>query len=288
VKLTVTAADGYTYSLSASRRIYAGAGNPPNPGPGPQLLTLGGGGLSASSSGGGSLTVNGKVVVNSSGNPAVRRTNNAALNASGGIEIVSPGTCSGCTATSRSLPLADPYAGLPLPDEAPFVTAGKVFTDGNPSHGPGVYRNTALTFDSTTAPLASGIYIVESGFRFQGTDARIAGPASGGVLLFNGCGLNAPGSCQNNGNFQLTSGNLDLEPINDGSVYAQAGLVLWQPAANTTNMNIGGGSQASSIDGLIYAPTADLTLSAGAAGLDIHRVVAKSVNVTGNGAVTIG
>lgn len=252
------------------------------------LLTLGSGGLSADSTGGGTLNVNGTVFVNSTASPAVKRTNNATLNASGGIQIVSPGTCTGCTSTARALPMPDPLAGVPLPDEAPFVAAGRVFTDGDPSHGPGVYRTTSLRFDSGTAPLASGIYIVESGFTFQGSNANIQGPATGGLLLFNGCGLNAPVSCQNNGNFQLTSGNLNLEPLNDGSVYAQAGIVLWQPSANPTNINIGGGSQASSIDGIVYAPTASVTLSAGGAGLNIHAVIALSVNVTGNGTVTIG
>jgi hypothetical protein len=280
VTLGITLSDGYSFNLSGSRRLNTASNPPPGTTGYPPLLALGGTGLTLTATGGGSLTVNGKIIVNSTGTPAVNRNNNSTLNATGGIEIYQ-GTCSGCTSTNRQLPVPDPLAGLPLPDE----TGRPVYTDGDPSHGPGVYRATALTFDQNSAPLAPGLYIVESGFNFQGSNTKIAG---NGVLLFNGCGLNAPPSCQNNGDLKLTSGDLDLTPINDGSVYAQSKLVIWQPSANSGQVNIGGGSQASSIGGVLYAPTAAVTLSAGGAGLTIGAVIALSVNVTGNGNVTIG
>ena len=281
VKITIAEqTGGYQYSLSGARRSFL-TGGTLIPGGYPPLLALGGDGLVLDVAGSGSLVVNGKIVVNSIGNNqniAVDKGPNSALIATQGIEILQGGTCSGCTAIPRGLPLPDPLAGLPLPDESGMP----VFTDGDPSHGPGVYRNTKLTFDSNTPKLQPGIYIVESGFSFQGSDANIEGDD---VLLFNGCGRNAPGTCQNSGDFKLTSGNLKLTPPSAGSY---AGLVFWQPSTNDAQINIGGGALASSITGLIYAPAASVTLSAGNAGLEIGSIIALSVNVTGTGDVTVG
>jgi prepilin-type N-terminal cleavage/methylation domain-containing protein len=281
---SVKGSDDYSYSLTGVRRSYAGAGDPPAPGGLPHLLALGGSGLELAIVGNGSLTVNGDVIVNSTSQPAVTRTGNGTFGY-GTLEIVSPGTCSGCasTPTSRANPVPDPFAGLPIPNES----GQPVFTDGNPSHGPGVYRGTPLSFPNGVTTLASGVYIVESGFSFAG-QAVVDGSA--GVLFFNGCGANAPAGCANTGAFSLTGQvAMTLNPLPGTSAYAQAKLVLWQPKANTSVVTIAGQGAATSLNGVLYAPgSSEIDLSSGNGGLTIGYVVGSTIAVSGNGAVTIG
>jgi prepilin-type N-terminal cleavage/methylation domain-containing protein len=288
---TVSNANDYTFAVSGTRRQYAGAGDPALPGGLPRLLALssgsGCGGLALSTTGNGSLTVNdGDVIVDSTCTPAVQRSGNGSFGIpSGDLQIVSPGTCSGCTIespVSRLLPVPDPFGGLTLPDES----GRTVWTDGNPAHGPGVYRGTPLSFPNGNTVLAPGEYIVESGFSFAG-QATVDGTA--GVLLFNGCGLNAPVSCTNNGMLSVTGQvSLNLNPINIGP-YAQTNLVFWQPVLNNSIVTIAGNGAANSLSGVVYAPgAASVNLSSGNGGLNIGYVVAPTVSVSGNGVVVIG
>jgi prepilin-type N-terminal cleavage/methylation domain-containing protein len=280
----VNGSDDYSYSLTGVRRSYAGAGDPPGPGGLPHLLALGGSGLELAIAGNGSLTVNGDAIVNSTSKPAVTRNGNGVFGY-GSLQIVSPGTCSGCPSTPmpRANPVPDPFAGLPLPDES----GQPVFTDGNPAHGPGVYRGAPLSFPNGSTTLASGTYIVESGFSFAG-QANVDGSA--GVLLFNGCGAHAPAGCANTGAFSLTGqAVMTLNPLPGTSLYAQAKLVLWQPRANTSVLTIAGQGAATSLNGVLYAPGAsEIDLSSGNGGLTIGYVVGSTISVSGNGSVGIG
>src|SRR5262249_50034833 len=148
---------------------------------------------------------------------------------SSAIQVVSPGTCSGCTWTSRQSAVPDPFAGLAIPSESGLP----VFTDGDPAHGPGVYRTKALTFPNGATTLAAGTYIVESGFSFA-AKANVSGE---GVLLFNGCGAGAPGGCANNGTFSIAGQNtITLDTTTAGP----NGMAIWQPVANRSALSIDG------------------------------------------------
>jgi prepilin-type N-terminal cleavage/methylation domain-containing protein len=290
VKLTVptrnesSGAVDFTFSLTGTRRAYVngGAATPPAAGKFPALFAMGTSGRQLQVSGNGTLQVNGTAIVNSNATPAVQRSGNAVLGASAGIQVFAPGSCSGCSAglaTTRATRVPDPFAGLALPDEAGLP----VYTDGKPSHGPGVYRNTALTFPNGPTTLAPGVYIVESGFNFAG-QAAITGE---NVLLFNGCGLHAPGNCANTGTFNLAGQvSVSLTPRTSGDY---AGLVIWQPVLNTRALTISGQGQAISISGVIYAPGASsVNLSSGNGGLTIGSVIGQNISVSGNGLVQVG
>lgn len=289
----VLGTNDYTFDVSGARRGYAGAGSPAQPGELPRLLALAGasgcgGVLNVSTSPGGSLTVNGgDVIVNSTCQPAVQFGGNGNLSIpSGTLQIVSPGTCSACATspTPRTTSVPDPFTGLAIPDESGLP----VFTDGNPAHGAGVYRGTPLTFPNGRTDLAPGLYIVEAGFSFAG-QAVVVADGTQGVLLFNGCGLNAPASCSNTGTFSVTGQvSLNLSPLTDGP-YKDTQLVFWQPLANTSAVTIAGNGAASSITGVVYAPGAtSINLSSGNGGLSIGYVVGPNINVSGNGNVVIG
>jgi prepilin-type N-terminal cleavage/methylation domain-containing protein len=148
-----TGANDFTYSLTGARRAYLNPGSPPGSAAFPPLLALAG---PLTSSGNGVLTVGGTgIISNSTAQPAVSRQGGGTLNSQ--IQILSPGTCSRCTSTSRTQPAPDPFAGLPVPPDA-----GGPFADGNAvAHGPGVYT-TAIT--CSNGNLAPGIYIAKAGF----------------------------------------------------------------------------------------------------------------------------
>ena len=282
--------DSYTFAVSGTRRQYALPGEPQAAGELPRLLALSGstgcGGLALSTQGNGGLTVNGgDVIVNSTCQPAVQRSGNGVISIpDGGMQIVAPGTCSGCATapSSRQIPVPDPFLGLAIPDDNNYT----VFTDGNPAHGPGVYRGTPLSFPNGTTKLAAGEYIVESGFSFAG-QAVVDGTE--GVLFFNGCGLNAPVGCTNAGIFSVTGQvSMQLNPTATGP-YKDTNLVFWQPLANQAPITIAGNGAANSLAGVVYAPgAASVNLSSGNGGLDIGYVVAPNISVSGNGSVTIG
>ena len=291
IAFTESGSDHYTFAVSGARRRFAATLNPNSvPADLPRLLALsassGCGGLALATTGNGSLTVNdGDVIVNSRCQPAVQRSGNGVLAIpNGGMQIVSPGSCSGCasTPTPRLIPVPDPFLGLAIPDDSGLP----VFTDGDPSHGPGVYRNVPLSFPNGTTVVAAGTYIVESGFSFSG-QAVVDGRH--GVLFFNGCGLNAPAGCANNGSISVTGQvSMQLNPTTTGP-YKDTGLVLWQPLSNTSTITIAGNGAANSLNGVVYAPGASaVNLSSGNGGLTIGYVVAPNISVSGNGAVTIG
>jgi hypothetical protein len=283
--------------MSGSRRTYVNGGGPvPGPVSGfPPLLALGTTGTQVTLQGShANLTVNGTIIVDSTASPAVSVNNNNSAFTYTSLQILSPGTCSGCNGgyTGRMDAVSDPLVNLAMPDESGM----SVFTDGNPAHGQGVYRTVPITFpNNQTTVLASGIYIAEAGFSFP-SKAVVNGTA--GVLLFNGCGLHAPGGCANTGPFSVAGQtSINLNPPTSGPYSASAlgnkGLVLWQPLANTSPINISGnGSISSSFAGVIYAPGAtSITLGAGNAGLSIGAVIGKSYTISGSGnsgTVTIG
>jgi prepilin-type N-terminal cleavage/methylation domain-containing protein len=293
----VLGTDDYSFDVTGARRGYAGPGSPGPIGAFPPLLALAGSGcggtLNVSTSPGGSLTVNGgDAIVNSTCQPAVQFGGNGTLSITkpgSALQIASPGTCSGgsCstnTVTPRPAPVPDPFAGLTIPDE----TGLPVFTDGNPAHGPGVYRGTPLTFPNGTTNLGPGLYIVEAGFSFSG-QAVVVANGTQGVMLFNGCGLNAPVSCSNTGPFSVTGQvSLNLSPMTTGP-YKDTNIVIWQPLANTSPLTIEGNGAASAITGVVYAPGASvITLGAGNGGLSIGNVVGPNIRVAGNGSVVVG
>ena len=264
------------------RRIFAAGANPGVAGAFPPLLALGTAGVQLRFAGNGSIVVNGGIIVNSDATPAVTRNGSNTNLGYSSLQIVSPGTCSGCPSPApigRAEPVPDPLLYLPIPDEA----GQPVYTDGNPTHGPGVYRGTPLSFPNGNIPLAPGVYIVESGFSFAATP-NITGT---GILLFNGCGRNAPVSCLNTGAFNVAGQiDLDLEAATTGDY---KDLVFWQPYANTSAVSITGQGSVS-FQRVMYAPAASsITLGAGLGDfLAIGSVIGSNISVSGNGTVNIG
>ena len=171
----------------------------------------------------------------------------------------------------------DPFIGLPIPNDSqnPQRTAsGKTLQ-------PGVYCQ-PVSLSNGDFTLTTGLYVFEAGF-------AVSGPTSvtgDGVLLFIGHGSNSPCGATTP-SFDLSNKqSFSLTPWNGGA-YSGTNLVLWQ-SASTPDLNISGQSAATSLSGVIYAPTATLNLSSGNGSLTIGAVIAKSVLVQGNGSVVVG
>jgi prepilin-type N-terminal cleavage/methylation domain-containing protein len=273
----VLGSNDYTFTLRGSRRIYAANAAPPAPGELPTLLALGGGN-SLSSTGSSCLTVNGTVIVNSSAKPAATIQKTGCY-APSSMQIFGVGTCSGAGCgpyTNRTTPVPDPLAGLPVPG------AGlTVYTDGDPSHGPGIYRTTPLTFPNGPTTLVPGIYVMEAGADFN-NKADVQG---NGVLLYNGCA--AGFSCANNGQISIT-GNVETSlHLTPTTIEPYAGITIWQSAGNTQTVTLRGNGNIS-IGGILYLPNAQLSLGGDSGVPTVGKVIAKSVDLGGNTAAIVG
>jgi prepilin-type N-terminal cleavage/methylation domain-containing protein len=288
----VSHTNDYTYTLSGSRRAFVTSGGPTPPPPAPYgILALGPGSGALTIGGNGTVNVTGPVLVNSASAGAVSNSANGkggdGLHATGTFSILQGGTCTGCgsgntspwpnTTYSQSIP--DPFAGLPIPDEA----GRPVYSADNAYHGPGVYTK-MLNITGGNVALADGIYILEAGMSISGGSTVVSG---NNVLLFNGCGLHPQPGCSNTGTLsQSGQAQLNIVPAQTGN-YAL--LVIWQPKANTQPLTLSGGSQASLLQGIVYAPgSTGLTIGTGGAALRIWSVVGTKITVQGSGTINVG
>jgi prepilin-type N-terminal cleavage/methylation domain-containing protein len=258
----------YTYTLNASLRpssdvpVLTSGGSATVP-----LLALGGGTCSG-------------------GTPASGFADGGSSNLKvyGGVLVSAPGTprCpatdffgNAYTYTAAGLPqqgvVADPYASL-LPPAGTCPAGGG--TNPAPVGGryqPGVYPQ-PLPNDAVLAP---GIFIL------------CASPGSGltgtGVMLYLA-----------QGTINWSGGNTNLTAASSGPY---AGIAIWQPSSNTSTITIQGnagltlGTASPSVSppmgSGIYAPSAEVDLS-GTADLFLGWVIAKTILITGDHAVTVG
>jgi hypothetical protein len=275
----------FAWTLSASRRPTVGTA--PNIG----VLALGAstGSLQVS---GGTLNAVGPIYVNASVSGSVNMAG-LGLRANGGIQIVAPGTCTGCTASNttpvppmstRLAVVTDPYSQISPPDElgncnpaTPAIPC-LTFSGTTFSSGPGIYTSLVTTTGSVT--MTPGIYILRAGVNVASGSLQ-----GSGILLYLGCGINAPSGCSGTGNVTVVSpASVALSALTSGSF---AGLSIFISADNgsSSNVTISTGTT-SSIGGVIYAPSGSITL-ASASTLAVQSVISSTFVVTG-GTVNVG
>lgn len=309
VQISVTEQSGYVFNVLGARRRWACAGGSDCAAPVPakvSFLGLGltGTGLSVSKA---SVVANSGFYVNSASAGAVTVSGCnkpetplhpycLTVTPDTAFKILTGGTCVGCvgcpTANTSPCPgsfpqIIDPLANLAAPDEAGLPR----YSDGA-YHGPGVY--TTLLNINHDQTMASGIYILEKGFTFQknGNTGQPSTITGDGVMLFNGCGKNAPVGCTSTGkatvqgkdNTGLGGTTVDLSPPTCGQYQ---GILIFQARDNTQTIAIGGGSSVSSFSGTIYAAKAGVDWS-GTSSFEVDSVISGgTMVVTGGSKVTI-
>lgn len=245
--------------------------------------------LNGSASGALSMTGNSQieiparlVYVNSSAADAVKTNGTAVLDAPslyvvGGVSFGGQSECTG-DVFMGSPGIYDPLQARVFPESAEMENFGGVDLS---SHGeqvtlsPGFYPDGIKITGQTNVTFAPGVFIL-GGVGLVVTSGDITGD---GVCL-----VVSEGTCKLAG-----SSSMQLSPMDSGEMQ---GIVLAQPASNTSDMNLAGGSEFS-ILGTIYAPKAKL-LMVGNSTIDGEGpqmgdlVIADQVDLRGTAMIRIG
>ena len=247
------------------------------------LLTNPSGNGALSGSGNGSLTVTkGSLTVDSTSSQAISLSGNASVTASN-INIVGgysagKGGLHGTIKTGVT-PVPDPYANLPVPDPTKMTvqSSSKLsYSGGAYTLQPGVYQGGISLSGQATVTLQPGTYYLQGGGLSLSGQASLAGT---GVTIYN-----AP---QGSGDqIDLSGkGSVTLTPPTSGNY---AGFSIIQDPSSTAGMSITGNGLLA-ITGAIDAPKASLSLTGnGSTDTFGSQIIASSINMTGNGTVTIG
>ncbi len=232
-------------------------------------------------SGNASISVPGNVIVDSSSTSALTESGNAGIKASS-IEVVGGVSTSGNATLSPAavtgiVPVANPLAYLTGPSTSGLTNYGSVsYTNGSHTLNPGIYTSIQASGNASLT-LNPGIYILEGGGMTVTGNASIAGS---GVMIYN-TSSNYPSSTGRYGGITLSgNGSFSLTAPTSG---AYAGIVLFQPSANTRAISLSGNA-AAGLTGTIYAPAA-LTYVSGNASVNAALVV-NELTLSGNVTVT--
>jgi hypothetical protein len=172
----------------------------------------------------------------------------------------------------------DPLASLQPPSQAGLP----VYTDGR-YRGPGVYRGKTLVID-TNVKMDPGVYILERGITIR-SKGRVTGTD---VVLYNGCGLGAPTMCKPKGKVKFDkNATVQLSAPTSGPY---AGVLIYQDRANRRDIKIAGGDKASTtLNGILYAPTArKVSLGSKDATLSIRSVVTTKLKLSKKAIIVLG
>jgi Flp pilus assembly protein TadG len=208
------------------------------------------------------------VNVNSNGTPAAMENSGATVN-------VGSYTVHGTVTNNGGSYTPSPTTGSAVvPDSiADEITAGTIWT---PAKGT---AQSVTTVDKATT-LNAGYY--QYGLNFNGSGYTVT--LNPGVYYFDG-GINVGGVTLNGSGVTIYMANGQLN-MNSASTInltaptsgATAGLVIWQPSTNTSDMNLDSASN-SSWGGAVYVPNGQLTLNGGSSGISYGMIEAKSVMV---------
>ena len=200
----------------------------------------------------------------------------------------SPGysTSKGATLTgpvyTGNQPMADPLAGLPVPDPSAMTVQSTTkvgISGGTQTLSPGVYQGGISISSSSNVTLLPGIYYMEGGgFTISG-QANVTG---NGVMIYN-----APQASTDV--VKMTGqGSVNISPPTGGTYQ---GLSVFQDRTSGNTMTLAGGSS-TNITGSFYAAGATLdvvggsTASTGSAVLG-SQYISKDLYINGHGSITI-
>lgn len=267
---------GFSYAFSAAPRDWYQSGTRY-----PSLLPvelLGTSGTNLSCNGAaGTFNVSGPIALNSS-SPSASTLTHENLKTTSLIYTVypygssTPVPGSATTATPLSAPITDPFSGLTAPSSAGLpIDPPPVTVNGTPTAQPGIYT-TPLGAAGGTLVLASGTYILQDGMSVTGNISS----APGGVFLYVTGGQIA----------MQGGGSLNLSPLaaTASPPPPAPGLVIWQ--TDSTQISLKGNPSGQLITGVLYAPTADVSIS-GKGTLSGQYILSQSLSCNGSATFNI-
>ena len=253
---------------------------------------------------GGALSLSGNAEIDTSGNVVVDSSSSTAISASGNAEIkagsiqvvggvsksgnatLSPAATTGVNAVANPLsglaaPTIPSYSGSPVSEtlsgnSTATISQGlysQISVSGNAklTLNPGVYviGTGGVTVSGNASLSGSGVtYIVEGGGFTVSGNANLSGTS---VLIDNTTSGSTAGSISLSGN-----GTLSLSAASSGP---DAGVLIYQPAANTKALSFSGNAMAG-LAGTVDAPAAELVLSGNANLKD--TLIVDTLSMSGN------
>jgi hypothetical protein len=241
-------------------------------------------------SGNAHLTTPGTLVVDSSSQTALSASGNAQVAASfigvvGGVQTSGHAVLSPTPATGVP-PESDPLAGLPPPPAGAFL--GLVNLSGSSSRtiSPGIYSQITVSGNASLR-LQPGIYIIAGGGLTVSGNGHISMAAGGSPDPITGTGVivyNAGSSFPNPGGTfgAITIGGNSTVQLALPSTGAADGLVLFQSHDNTKTLSLSGSAHVDLSGGILYAPSALLSIS-GNAQLGPADLIVDELQIQSNG-----
>jgi Flp pilus assembly protein TadG len=166
------------------------------------------------------------------------------------------------TPSTGMIPVSDPLAAklgtAPAATGCNDVPASAL--SGATQLGPGCW-NAFTVGSNNTLTLTGGQYVINGDINLSG-HGTLDGSAGVELVLYGG--INMGGNT-----------NLKLSPSSPG------GVVLWEPAPQTSALNLQG-NPGSDIEGILYAPTAPVSLQGNAGAIIKLNFVVKSLALQGN------
>ncbi|HTU51108.1 MAG TPA: pilus assembly protein TadG-related protein [Acidobacteriaceae bacterium] len=193
-----------------------------------------------------------EVVVDST-DPAALQINGAGALTAGSVGVAGPYSAQGGTSTPAPVPgmaqVSDPFGGMTAPTPAGCTTPPGALTGTITAGCYSAPAGSSLTLTNVT--LGAGTYVLEGNVILSGTVTSSAGGTT--LDIANGALSESPGTV------------LDLVAPTSGDYN---GIAVMEPAPNANPMVLDLGNSSGLIDGIIYAPDAELTLqnSSGNAG----------------------
>jgi Flp pilus assembly protein TadG len=171
----------------------------------------------------------------------------------------------------NSPPQSNPLGSIPGPNPATDCTGGNTVTVANVTASTSISAINGITcFSSANVNLSAGItlpggvvYVFENGVNIGGT--MTLGSSTSGVTLDIYSGTFSQGN-SNLSIFAPTSGTYN-------------GIAIMQPASNATTLQVQFGSGNETLDGMIYAPGAEVYLQDNGGGVTATGVIADTMNI---------
>jgi parallel beta-helix repeat protein len=236
-------------------------------------------------SGNAGINVPGAVIVDSSSKTALTESGNASITA-GSIQVVGGVSKSGNASLSPAATtgvafFANPLASLNGPSTSGLTNYGSVSVNGNSSRtlNPGIYTQISVSGNAKVT-LNPGLYLIEGGGVTVSGNASLTGT---NIMIYNtssnyplATGSYGGITLSGNGTFRLTAPTTNANGVD-------AGIVIFQPTANTRALSLSG-TGAAGITGTVYAPSAQVVIG-GNATLS-GSLVADELSMSGNGVST--